>query len=462
MNLLWITPEIFLSAAALLLFAGNIRRRRIAVGFTMMALVMAGILVLKFIYENGSVLETAAVDGMSAFFKLLLLAGMSLSLGLANDSAEMKEISWGTFCGVWLLSTVGLMMLAASLDLILVVVSLELIGISSFILTGFLKREKRSMEAAIKIFLVGALSSALFIYGISLVYGALGSTSLAALAGFSFQGPDRLCLVGGLLFVIAGLGFKLAVVPFHMWVPDTFEGAPTPVTAYLSVAPKIAALALLVRALPFHGAAGLSPLLAVLAVASMTLGNLAALRQTSVKRLLAYSSIAQMGYILLGFVAAGTLGLSSVLVYSAAYLFMNLGAFACLIAVSNESGSDRLESFDGLARRSFPLALLATVFLLSLTGIPPMLGFVAKFSVFAAAISERWFLLSVIGVLNSVVSLYYYFRIVHSMFFSEPSSSVPIRWSWGLSGCLVVSALITVLAGLWPAGLLAWVQQVVP
>jgi NADH-quinone oxidoreductase subunit N len=356
-----------------------------------------------------------------------------------------------------------MLLLVSSTDFLMILISIEILSVSSFILTGYFKDERRSSEAAMKYFLVGAFSSSLMIYGISLLYGLTGSTGLQGLFDAALKEGPRLPLVGSVLLILAGFGFKLAMVPFHMWVPDTYEGAPTPITAFLSVAPKAAALGILVRAFANHSQLQITWLVALLAALTMTVGNLSALPQTNIKRLLGYSSIAQMGYVLVGFVAAGPSGVGSVLIYALVYMFMNLGVFACAIAVSNEAQTEELDGFSGLAQRSFPLALITTVFLLSLTGLPPVAGFIGKFSIFAAAISEGWIWLSVIGVLNSVISLYYYFGIVRRMFFSDPL--VPAKnfsLSPSLAGCVAVTLFVTVVAGIFPNTVLLWVRQIVP
>lgn len=473
MTLSVLAPELVLSLAALILLVGDTvapGRRRLWLGLAAASVLAAGALVFGGSHPDGVALGMLAVDGLGRFFKAVLLCGVLLVLGLSSDYGGFRSrgagtgraMGWGTYAGLILLSAVGLLLLVSAADFILVVVALELISVTSFILTGYLKDDRRSSEAAIKFFLVGAFSSGLMIYGISLLYGLLGTTRLDALLQADVLSLPHLLLAGALLFILAGFGFKLAMVPFHMWVPDAYEGAPTPVTAYLSVAPKAAALGVLVRALPHHASLDLTAALAVLAAATMTLGNLAALRQTNVKRLLAYSSIAQVGYILVGFVAAGRLGLSSVLVYTLAYLFMNLGVFACVIAVGNEAQTEDIDGFSGLSQRSFWLALMSTVFLLSLTGIPPMVGFVGKFSVFAAAMAEGWQWLAVVGVLNSVVSFAYYFGLVHRMFFVAPPRPGKVALSPSLAGCLALTLAVTLWAGLFPNGLLAWVQRVVP
>jgi NADH-quinone oxidoreductase subunit N len=466
LNLSSLLPEIILSVAALLAMVGEGAarpRRGLWISFSVAAVLAALVAVVVTPLRESPVLGMLAVDGSARFFKVVLLGGVLLVFGMSSaydrflKGEEGKSIPWGTFCALLLFSTVGLLFLVSATDFILILIALELLSITSFVMTGFL-RERRSAEAAVKFFLVGAFSSALFIYGASILYGLVGSTTLSALAAADPLALPRLPLIGGFLFILAGFGFKLALVPFHMWVPDAYEGAPTPVTAYLSVAPKAAALGALLRVLPNHGELDLTFVLAVLAAVTMTLGNLAALRQQNVKRLLGYSSIAQMGYALVGFVAAGTLGVTAVMIYALAYLVMNLGAFACVIAVSNRTGVETVDGFSGIARRSLPLALATTVFMLSLTGLPPMVGFIGKFAVFAAAMAEGWEWLAVVGVLNSVVSLYYYFSIVHRMFFNEPSGSEEVGMAPALTACVSIALVFTLWAGLFPHSMLAWAQ----
>jgi hypothetical protein len=265
---------------------------------------------------------------------------------------------------------------------------------------------------------VGAFSTGIMVFGMSLLYGITGGTSLTALTGPSLAAFPVLPLVGALVFVLAGFGFKLALAPFHMWAPDVYEGAPTPITAFLSVAPKAAAFGMLIRFFQNHTALHVTVILAVVAAVTMTVGNLAALRQTNVKRMLAYSSIAQMGYVMMGLVAGGAAGFRAVLVYLVAYVLMNVGIFASVIAVGEDSQSESIEGFSGLAFRSLPLALTTTVFLLSLTGIPPLVGFIGKFSLFSATLQAPGLVwLAVVGAVNTVISLVYYFSIVRAMFF---------------------------------------------
>lgn len=472
-----VSPEIFLTAAALLLFVGDAFRpgqRRLWLAVAGLSVVGAIGLLLGLPANTPGPMVVS--DGLSLFFKLAILGSALCVLCMSADFWEFGAVSsWGTYAGLLLIAAVGAMLLASAVDFLMMLIAVEILGISSFILTGYLKEKRGPAEAAIKFFLIGAFSSGMMIYGISIFYGLTGTTGLNAvrvLAGQVFLSsapaggiaglPLAPTFVGAAVLVLAALCFKLALAPFHVWAPDVYEGAPTPVTAFLSTVPKAAGLAALIRVFEGHTLWGLSPLLAWLAVASMTLGNLAALPQTNVKRLLAYSSIAQMGYVMAGFVAAGPLGTPSVLVYTAVYVFMNLGAFACVLAVTNDARTEELDAFSGLAQRNLPLALACAAFFFSLTGLPPLAGFIGKFSIVAAAMEGRWVWLAAVVVANSVVSLYYYFGVVRRMFFSEPVASHKLSLSPALTGCVGAALLLTLAAGVFPHTLLAWARAVAP
>lgn len=460
-----LAPELFLTAGGMLILLGETVWRRagklwvLAASF---ALILAVVAVMK--SPLGAVGSMAVIDGMSQFLKAMMIFGVLLVLGLSLESRELneREIPWGAFTALVLFSTVGLMLLVSATDLLMSVVALELVSISSFVLVGFLKNDKRGGEAAIKYFMVGAFSAGLMLYGISLYYALFGTTAFSALAGADLATVPKLPLAGAVFFLLAGFGFKVAMAPFHMWVPDVYEGASLPVTAFISVAPKAAGLGALMRALPDLSALGVAPAVAVLAALTMTVGNVGALKQTNIKRLLGYSSIAQMGYVLMGVVVGGKAGVTGVLLYIAIYTFMNLGAFACAQAAVNDAKSESLDAFNGLARRSFPLALGTAAFLISLTGLPPMAGFVGKFSLFAAAMEKGWVWLAVAGALNSVISLYYYFGILRRMFFDEASRTSPVPLAGPMMGCVVLPLLVTLWAGVFPERFLVWVRSVLP
>ena len=482
-----LAPEIFLSVVALVVLVGEAFKpslRRFWIHAAAAALVACLVhQVLFFVHksfpwatavgvtptsatrgwiEYRDVFGMLSIDSLAIFFKIALLASSAIVLWLSADYFEFNDSPLGTYAGLVLLGTVGMMLLVSAADLLMAVIAIELLSISSFVLTGFVPGRRSSGEAALKFFLVGALSTAVFLFGVSYYYGYFGTTGISALQAMGAgQRPD---VVVGLIivFLIAGIAFKLTIVPFHMWAPDAFEGAPTPVTAFLSAGPKAAVLGFLLRLLANHQGLGLTPLLAVLAALTMTVGNLGALHQTNVKRLLAYSSVAQVGYILTALVAGGPLGFSGALLYTIVYLVMNLGAFAGLLMVSNGSRSDDVPAFAGLSRKSLGLALSMTVFLLSLTGIPPLAGFVGKYIIFSSVLqAPRLAWLAILAAVNSVVSFYFYFRIAHEMFFREPIDGARPVISPALLSCLLAALALTLAIGLAPNPFLGWVRNVV-
>jgi len=358
-----------------------------------------------------------------------------------------------------------MMLLSGAMDFIYLLISLELISISCFILTGFEQKNPRSAEGAIKYFLMGGLSTAVTIYGISLFYGATGTTNLFNYATAVELHIGDPAYIMGMLFILVGFGFKVSMVPFHFWAPDAYEGAPTPVTAYLSVASKLAALGAMMRifasVIP-HQEINITMLIAILAALTMTLGNLTALFQTNVKRLLAYSSIAQAGYILIGLVVAGPIGRESVMFYSLAYLVTNIGAFAVAMVVAGKTGSYEIDAYNGLSKRSLGLSIVMVMFLLSLAGIPPMAGFVGKFYVFASAVNTQQFLwLAILGVVNSVISVYYYMGIARRMFFVGSEDESPVETDIYAASVIAVTAAATLLLGILPETVMRIVKSCV-
>jgi NADH-quinone oxidoreductase subunit N len=468
-SLSFILPELLLTAVAVVLLLvddGRREQKGLSMVLTGGALLVAG--ALAWASPDGSAFNMLSLDATGRFLKVLLAGAVLMVLAFSSSfsgfsGSKEKPFHWGTFAGLLLLATVGLFFLVSATDFLVILIAIELISVSSFVLTGFLREDRRASEAAIKYFMVGAFSAGLMVFGMSLLYGITGGTSLAALTGEGAGTLPALPLVGALFFILAGFGFKLALVPFHMWAPDVYEGAPTPITAFLSVAPKAAAFGMMLRFFQNHTALHVTVLLAVLSAVTMTVGNLAALRQTNVKRLLAYSSVAQMGYVLMGVVAGGSAGTHAVLVYLAAYIFVNLGAFASVIAVGEDAKTESIEGFSGLASRSLPLALTTTVFLLSLTGIPPLVGFIGKFSLFSATLQTPGLVwLAVVGAVNSVISLAYYFSIVRLMFFGSTTRQDRVFISNPLLACLTLTSTFTLVAGVFPNLLLALVKTVWP
>ena len=421
--------------------------------------------------ESGGALtglfDTVVVDKFALFFKFLVLSIVALVVLGSRDFAEKFQRSQGEFYGIILLSAVGMMLVAATKELVSIYISLELATLPIAALAAFM-RDERSSEAGLKFLLLGAVSSALLLYGMVLVYAFTGSTHLDVIAGSISSGSVPFgsnAMLVGITLIVVGFGFKISMVPFQMWVPDVYEGSPTPVAAFLSVASKAAGFAVLLRV--FYVAFGSvdvdwSVLFAVLAVLSMTVGNLVAILQSNVKRLLGYSTIAQAGYILVGVaaVAASTpgggvdgLGPSGVLFYLAAYAVTNLAAFFAVMAIANRTGSEQIDDFAGMARRSPFLAGVLALSLISLIGIPPTAGFMGKLYLFNAAVSSDLVWLAVVGVLNSVVSAYYYLRVVKTMFLAPAESEERITYSSPVFVAVAVSAIGILLIGVLPGPL---------
>jgi len=408
--------------------------------------------------------RSIVLDNYAVFFKVLF-AGVGIMVVLLSTDFLRGMYAYGEYFALLLFTLLGMALLSGAVDLVTIYLAFELVSLSSYVLAGYLRRDPKSNEAALKYFLYGASASAVMIYGMSLLYGLGGSTNLLVLADRLAMNPMGPLHALALIMVLAGLGYKIAMAPFQAWSPDVYEGAPTAVTAFLSVGPKAAGFAILMRFL-LTVAPPLVPqwqvILAALATLTMFVGNLLAIRQTNVKRMLAYSSIAHAGYMLIGVVAAGSqpgLGLTAVLYYLVAYLFMNLGAFAVLMIVAHNTGSEEIEGFRGLARTSLSLALVMLVFLISLTGIPPTGGFVGKLALFGAAISSHtWWWLGVVGLVNSAISVYYYMNIARLMFFFDsereaarrPATFTVVMWV-----CLVATLALCLM----PQSLMAAAAQ---
>lgn len=487
-DLMVILPEIGLIVLAfvvLLLSAVWPADRRRAIGWvSLAALVATGIALVAmgglpapgtqdaargaFPIEGG--LPSFVADGFAIYFKLLFLVAGALTIAMSLRYLDYEGIQAGEYYALILLAVSGMMFMASGTDLMVLYIGLELMALAIYVLVGFIKHDKKSNEAALKYFLLGAFSSGIFLYGISLVYGTTGSTHLVTIhdriaAGVDFE---RLLIVGVILATV-GLAFKVAAVPFHMWTPDAYEGAPTAITAFMSTAVKAAAFAMTLR-IYVVGLIGLAadwtPLVALLAAASMTVGNITAVLQDNVKRMLAYSSIAHAGYILMGLVAIGAsdpggpkiyglstreFGLVAILVYLGVYTFMNLGAFALVVMLRRERRiGDRIEDFTGLGRTHPVMGFAMLVFMLSLAGIPCTAGFIGKWWLFGAAVKAGYGWLAVLAVLNSAVSLYYYIRLVVAMYMGEPSQDEAPSRSVPLWAALAISLVFTVAVGIYP------------
>jgi proton-translocating NADH-quinone oxidoreductase chain N len=402
-------------------------------------------------------------DPFSLAFRWLALGTCAIVCLLVCGLDDGSEDRRGEYLGLVLLIGSGLMLMAEANHLLMVYLAIELVSLSSYLLVGF-SDDARGSEAALKYLLFGALASGIMLFGMSLLFGLTGQLGffglLQATSGMASQPPCLLLFA--LVLTLVGLAFKISLVPFHMWTPDVYEGAPVPVTALLSVGPKAAALALLVRLMSaLHPLwPSVEGLFLVLTVVTMTFGNLVALVQTNVKRLLAYSTIGQVGYILIGFVVQSTAGLQALVLYLAAYLFMNLGAFACVAWVVNATRSESIDAFRGLSRKAPALAFLLTVFLLSLAGIPPLLGFLGKFLLFGAALQASHVGLAVAGAANSAVALYYYLKLIRQMYLApagEAAGSMPGTFALRLAAWLCAAA--TLVLGVFPGSLLALLKE---
>jgi NADH-quinone oxidoreductase subunit N len=395
------------------------------------------------------------VDNYSIFFNIILLTTAFLTVLFSVNYLSKANINRGEYYYLLLFSIGGMMLMGMSNDLILIFLALELLSIPLYVLSGFARPRLDSEESAMKYFLLGAFSSGFLVFGIALVYGATGTTSLPGILS-SIGGAGSLGLAGAVL-VLVGLAFKVAAVPFHMWTPDVYEGAPTSVTGFMSVGAKVAGFAALIRifiyALPELGDAWV-PAVAVIAALTMIVGNFIALAQQNIKRMLAYSSIAHAGFIMMG-VAAGLFserGMSAALFYMFAYLFTNLGAFAVVVTVERQEGAGvMLDDYKGLYKRSPLLALALAYFMLSLTGVPPTGGFTAKFAVFGAAIDADMVWLAVVGVITSVVSAYFYLRVVYYSFMYDGEGALAVRPAAALA--VAVAVVATFLLGIFPGPL---------
>jgi NADH-quinone oxidoreductase subunit N len=402
-----------------------------------------------------------ALDSLSTFFNVLFLSSTGVVVLLSHPFLQREDVEHSEYYSLLMFATAGMMILASGLDLITLFLGIEVLSISLYILAGYSRDSDASNEAAMKYFLLGAFSSAILLYGIALTYGATGTTNLVKIGDVlaSTSGPlAEGLLYAGLALILVGLAFKVAAAPFHMWTPDVYEGAPTPVTAFLSAGPKAAAFAAIFRTFfiafgPVHADWG--PALTVIAILTMTIGNVAAIAQTNVKRMLAYSSIAHSGYVLIGVVSGGMIGGTGALFYLLAYMAMTLGAFAVIILLEHQGEKgDELKDYAGLGFRYPVLGALLSLFMISLSGIPPTIGFVGKLYLFGGAVQSGHILLAVVGVLNSAVSVFYYLRLLVLMYMREPQEALPpLRVPVALALVLLITAVGTLIPGLWPSGL---------
>ena len=401
------------------------------------------------------------VDSFSVFFHFLVAAITVVVILTSFEYMQVQGIRAGEYYALVLFSAVGMSLMSSAVELVLIFIALEISSIATYILAGFRRRAAISSESSLKYFLLGSFATAFFLYGVALMFGATGSTSIPTIADALHARDIPLLAYLGVAFMFVGLGFKVAAAPFHVWTPDVYEGAPAPVVGFMSTAPKAAAFAVLLRVMFQADAPGRLWLIWVVAALSMTLGNIGALVQDNVKRLLAYSSIAQAGYMLIAFGALPNNGIAAVMFYTATYAAMNVGAFAVISHISGEGERYvTLEDYEGLGRRSPLLAGILTIFLLSLIGIPITGGFFAKFYVFSAALQANLVGLVIIGVLNSAVASYYYLRLIVVMYMREAREDVPVSpIPVGLGAALAISLAATIYLGVLPGRLLDYAAR---
>ncbi len=471
-ELRFLTPELSLLgfALAVILVDLFVKQKKVLAGLSIAGLVVSAGFTVSMWGTPGEAIfyRMLAVDNFALFFKLLLLVAAGLIILASQDYVSKFKRFQGEYYALVLISTLGMMLLVAAADLIAIYVALELSGISLYVLATFLK-DKKSTEAGLKYLLLGAVASAVLLYGMALVFGFTGRTCLTCIAEYVQGMPsaglmNNPALLLGMVLLAAGFGFKIACFPFQMWVPDVYEGAPTPITAYLSVASKAAGFAVVLRV--FFVALG-SPewlslnwgmLFAVLSAITMTVGNVVAILQNNIKRMLGYSSIAQAGYLMVGLATVGmavgndAMGQSGLLFFLMSYAVTNLGAFIAVIAISNKINSDEINDYTGMGKRAPVLALALTLCLISLIGLPPTAGLIAKIYIFSGAVQHGLLWLVILAVINSCISAFYYLRVVKVMWAGAPASAGKVPSSWALRIALAICCLFVLLLGVIPGG----------
>jgi len=481
----YLAPELVLTGGTLLLLVADVltprTRQRWLYGLALAVLAATGVaLVSQYLVRTPEGAQVwaipnvtvagglAVVDGFALFFKGIFLLTAAITVLMSSRFLEIEGARAGEYLFLVLTATLGMFFMAGGIDLVTIFIGLETMAIAFYILAGYIKPNRRSNEAAVKYFLLGAFSLGILLYGMSMLYGLTGTTQLRAIATALASGSHGMLLPLGVVLLVAGVGFKIAAVPFHMWAPDVYEGAPTPITAFLSVGSKAASFAMLLRifleGLPqfrfegltvlFGAPVGWTAIFWVLSVVTMTVGNLAAITQSNTKRLLAYSSVAHAGYLMIGVVTGTARGITAMLIYLFVYLFMQLGAFAIVVVLRRRDViGDELKDLSGLYFRSPFAAVAMLLFMLSLGGIPPTAGFMGKFWLFSAAIESGYVWLAVIGVINSAISLYYYVRVIVFMWIKEEALGSPVTMAPALGLVVAVALAGTLLFGVYPAPL---------
>ena len=471
-NLIPALPEIFLALTAMtLLMLGVFQKvdgdgQATARFVSYLAVIAFGLTILLVVTVGGG--RKLTFDGMfitdffGVFFKILVLIASALTLVISQGYLKVQGMARFEYPVLVMFATLGMMLMISANNLISLYLGLEMQSLALYVLASFQRDDTRSTEAGLKYFVLGALASGMLLYGSSLIYGFTGTTdfgAIAALFNSTAENGPSVGVIIGLVFILAGLAFKVSAVPFHMWTPDVYEGAPTPVTAFFAVGPKLAAIALLLRVMigPFGELVGQwQQIIAFISIASMVLGAFAAINQTNIKRMMAYSSIGNVGYVLIGLVVADEAGIRGVLIYMAIYLFMTLGAFTCILCMRRGGGMvEDIKDLAGLSRSHPMVALAMAIFMFSMAGIPPLAGFLGKLYIFMAAINAQLYTLAVIGVLSSVVGAFYYLRVIKVMYFDEPTDLLDRPVSREIGLVLAGSSLFVVLFVIYPLPILA-------
>jgi len=448
----YIVPELVLAVGAMALliagvFLGEARARFISLGAVGVLIAALIVVVLTPVEPGVSLFSGAfAIDAYASFAKIIIFAAAVVAILMSDRYLGGDELGRFEYPVLIVLSVFGMAMMVSATDLISLYMGVETQSLALYILAAFNRDSRRSTEAGLKYFVLGALSSCLLLYGASLIYGFTGSTQFDDIARAASASGQNAGLVVGLVFLIAGLAFKVSAAPFHMWTPDVYEGSPTPVTAFFAAAPKLAAMALFARAMvePFSGVLDdWRPVIALIAVASMAVGAFSAIQQTNIKRLMAYSSIGHMGYALIGLAAGTADGVGAVLIYMAIYIAMTIGTFACILLMRRKGGmTENISDLSGLTKTNMPLAAMLTVLFFSLAGIPPLAGFFGKWEVFVAAVDAGLVWLAVTGAVISVISAYYYLRVIWIMWFNEPAPAFERERTPALGAAGVVATLL--------------------
>jgi NADH-quinone oxidoreductase subunit N len=473
-NMTPILPEIYLSVLAMVLLLINVfvpsSRKSYLAYISFIGIVATAVLTGA---GWGGHIESfggsVVLDNFATFFKIIFLVGAGLAVLISDQYMDREGCNHGELYPLILFAVVGMMLMASGTDLMTIFLGLEVMSVSLYVLAGFNRANPKSNEAGLKYFLLGAFSTGFLLYGMALIYGATGTTRLykiASIVGQMTVPTANVMLVAGMLLMLTGFLFKVAAAPFHMWTPDVYEGAPTPITAFMSAGPKAAgfaaALRILLLALPTLQVEW-SQLLWIIAVLTMTVGNITALRQDNIKRMLAYSSIAHAGYCLVGFAAGNGTGTAGILFYMLSYAFMNIGAFAVVVLVAKKGeGNGNVMDFAGLGFKRPLLAVAMTVFLFSLAGIPPTAGFIGKFYLFSGAVQRGYIWLAVIGVLNSAASVYYYLRVMVYMYFKDPTEEFNwVKVTGPIALALIIAVAGTMIPGIVPSFILEFAQNAV-